>query len=317
MAKIKRFNELNEGKREQDKIDELLDKGLKKLTPKEKDLLNYLSKGGLLEDEPKQDGIKLGGNIRDMGDKGRDFLNNLLGTNLGSGTQVLGVMPEGEYGGGEPPRAPKKPKKEGPKFNEGDKVTYKKAGSDNDGKSGTFLKIREEDGKLSLRFEDGKRFAALAKYVFPYDESYKKLDPYGEENWGNKPQPRRGAHPEDAWWNDGENPRDDYSMINQNNVPGDFYFDVAMFDNDSPIIALTSIEFFNHNHCMDDNLGSHALSRQTKAAMRRAGVFAEVEVQESEWEALPGFTVEQIIENMIHEGFVHGQEFVDFLNQHN
>lgn len=52
MTKIKKFNELKESK-EQDKIDELLDKGFNKLSDEEKSLLARLSKGEKLIDAPK------------------------------------------------------------------------------------------------------------------------------------------------------------------------------------------------------------------------------------------------------------------------
>ncbi len=58
----------------------------------------------------------------------------------------------------------------------GSKITYYKDGSDYDGKSGTFVDVKE-DGKFSLRFDDGKRFAANAKNVYPLGEK--------------KPQPKK------------------------------------------------------------------------------------------------------------------------------
>jgi len=50
-------------------------------------------------------------------------------------------------------------------FKEGEDICYMKDKSKHHGKSGTFLKIRE-DGKYSLKFDDGTRFAAEPKYVF-------------------------------------------------------------------------------------------------------------------------------------------------------
>lgn len=77
------------------------------------------------------------------------------------------------------------------KFNEGlftPKVIYRKSGSKNDGKSGIFVKTRE-DGKYSILFDDGTKFAADPKFVHTYNEEEKikadrkKIDPYDEENW--------------------------------------------------------------------------------------------------------------------------------------
>lgn len=153
-------NYINEGKEEQAKMDELLDKGLENLTKNEKDLLDRLSKGGKLD--PEFD-FKIGDDaISDMSND-RDFLNNLLGTDIGPETEIYGVRPE-KLGNDEPT-----PIKNDTSFIEGDKVTFKRRGSDHDGKSGMFLGIRE-DGKYSIKFDDGKRFAALAKNVFPYQD---------------------------------------------------------------------------------------------------------------------------------------------------
>ena len=123
---IKKFKQYNEGKKEQEKIDELLDKGLKNLTQKEKDLLDKLSKGGSM-DEPKKGpngfDFKFGGNIVKGGDDQRDFLNNLVGTNIGDeNTQFYQVMPDDT-----PFENPYSKLKS--KFKDGDKITYFRAGS--------------------------------------------------------------------------------------------------------------------------------------------------------------------------------------------
>ena len=60
MDKIMSFNlfvnEAVKGKKEQKKIDELLDKGFKNLTAEEKELLNRLSQGGSLDDDDDERG---------------------------------------------------------------------------------------------------------------------------------------------------------------------------------------------------------------------------------------------------------------------
>jgi hypothetical protein len=50
-------------------------------------------------------------------------------------------------------------------FREGEDIVYMKDKSKHHGKPGTFLKVRE-DGKYSLKFDDGTKFAADGKYVF-------------------------------------------------------------------------------------------------------------------------------------------------------
>lgn len=49
---------------------------------------------------------------------------------------------------------------------EGDRIVYYKDGSENNGKKGIFVGYRE-DGKARVVFEDGKKFVALAKNVYP------------------------------------------------------------------------------------------------------------------------------------------------------
>jgi len=57
---IKKFqNFLTEGAIENNKLDDLLDKGLENLSDKEKDLLNFLGKGGLLKDYKYKDVVKV------------------------------------------------------------------------------------------------------------------------------------------------------------------------------------------------------------------------------------------------------------------
>jgi len=55
------------------------------------------------------------------------------------------------------------------KFKEGDKIIYKKEKSIYDGKTGIFSKMKL-DGKYSIIFDDGKKFATDAKNVFPLEE---------------------------------------------------------------------------------------------------------------------------------------------------
>ena len=69
----------------------------------------------------------------------------------------------------------------------GCRIIYVNPDSKHNGKDGTFLRIRE-DGKYSVRFDDGVKLAASpdhVRYIDPEGEKHKKEDPYGEERWDN------------------------------------------------------------------------------------------------------------------------------------
>jgi len=55
------------------------------------------------------------------------------------------------------------------KININDEVTYKKDRSAHDNKNGKILEIRDDD-KIIILFNDGKKFAASAKYVYPKEK---------------------------------------------------------------------------------------------------------------------------------------------------
>lgn len=299
---------MNESK-EQDKIDELLDR-IKDLTPDEKALLDRLSKGGKLESEKKPENkppVKKYG-----GDDPRDFLNRILGTNIGPETQITQIGPGEDYSMSLTTGGLQAPKKSS-NFKEGDRVTYVGNMKEFKGKKAKYLRAKE-DGKCSIQFDDGKKLVVKSNNIVP-----SKLDPYGEERWEeDKPivPKRRRANPDEPWWNGGDNPRDEYCMINRDNVPSDFYFHVDRFDNITTVI-MTSAEFFHQNHCCDDSLGSHNLSQNVINALNRCGVVGEVELMEGMWEARPGRTVQQVTQSMIQEGFIHDQDFINFLEEHN
>jgi len=171
---IKDFEMYLEGKKEQEIIDGLLDKGIKNLTKDEKELLDRLSKGVELPPEPASDpdlgfNIDIGGNLVKQDDDDVNYLNNLLGTNIGSDTKVYGVMPSDPNEPFEPSDY-KIPNDIPPaRFKEGDKISFRRNGSEYDGQSGVFLGMRS-DGKYSIRFEDGRRLAAFSKNVHPFGE---------------------------------------------------------------------------------------------------------------------------------------------------
>ena len=57
----------------------------------------------------------------------------------------------------------------------GDRIIYRKAGADHDGKKGIFRKIRE-DGKFSIQFDDGTKFACNGNNVQSYTDQLGKKD---------------------------------------------------------------------------------------------------------------------------------------------
>lgn len=328
---LKKFNNfVFEGKDEQDKIDELLDKGIKNLNSNEKELLNRLSKGGSLN--KSKDDIIIKGNIKKGGKKEKDYLNNMLGTNFGDDTQIFGVAPEESFSDIENDQtladlfAKAKSKGKTPnysenKFEKGDKIIYKKQSrglgkcdtTTNDGKTGVFVSVRK-DGKYSIVFDDGKKLAANPSNIHPYDKNKniknKELDPFDEEDWDNDKE--NNFHRPHIMLN----PPQHIGMIRQpNNHPQDFYFCVNQFD-DEIMISMTSIDYFELNGCLDDSLGSHSLSPEVRIAMRRAGVYSAAEEAESIWGAIPGHTVEEIRNGMLANGFVQNPQFDDMLNQH-
>lgn len=58
-------------------------------------------------------------------------------------------------------------------FKENEIVLYQKNGSDRDGETAKFIKIRD-DGKYSIRFNDGVKMAVLAKNVYKLEEQPNK-----------------------------------------------------------------------------------------------------------------------------------------------
>lgn len=78
------------------------------------------------------------------------------------------------------PRHVEEPVEKVAQFKEGDKVLYMNEKSEHNGKIGTFIGIRPEDGKYRIQFEDGRRLAASPHHVKTISNP---LDPYGEENW--------------------------------------------------------------------------------------------------------------------------------------
>jgi hypothetical protein len=178
IQKYKQFI-VREGKAEQEKIDELLDKGVDNLNPQEKELLDRLSKGGMLE----QEGDQPGKNVVHQDDDDLDYLNKMIGANIDY-TEVKPVEFE----------SPKLPAGDVP-FVEGDRIVYYKDGSEHDGKTGIFVGIREDDGKYRIVFNDKKKLVANAKNVYKdgterpkkkVPEGYREIpeERLGRAEWG-------------------------------------------------------------------------------------------------------------------------------------
>lgn len=100
--------------------------------------------------------------------------------------------------------------------------------------------------------------------------------------------------------------------VNENLEPKDYMFSVGVHKDVEifpPAIALAEIEFWNQNHCLDDSLGSHNLSKNVRKALKRAGIYGDGELMESIWEVInTQRTKENIIESMVKEGFIYNPD---------
>lgn len=95
-------------------------------------------------------------------------------------------------------------------------------------------------------------------------------------------------------------------------TPDKYYFNVCMPDpNDpidelnTPIIALTSVTFFNKNGHLDDRLGGHNIGKHIKKALKNAGIDYR-ELAEAMWSVDDHTRTEKdIIDSMVKEGFIY------------
>jgi len=300
-------------------LDKISDEGYKSLTDKEKDVLNKHSKGQKIDmntikgEKPTvkkldMDDIPTDGNIK-------DFLANRGGFR-GNDAPYYGEMNH--------PNRLKVGDKIKPMAVSGDKLP--KYATDFLETSDEFVVLRVNDsGKVDIgcsRKSNGKkkvfyfssmRFRKVDEAEdYDFDDDIEEIGEIGDQN------------PDDFNELDWENGKEYVDFTGQDNPalkglgkkkklePQDYYFHVQQFDN-YIMIAMTSVDFFNRYHGLDDNLVSESLSQQVRAAMNRSGVYADTEAAEAMWEAIPGFTVEEITNNMINEGFLHDQEFIDML----
>lgn len=99
--------------------------------------------------------------------------------------------------------------------------------------------------------------------------------------------------------------------VNRNNyTPDKYYFSVYVPDEveelEPPVIALTSVEYFDKYGYLDDSLGSHNIGKNVINALKNAGVYGDSELAEAMWEVVDINRTEQdIIDSMIKEGFIY------------
>jgi hypothetical protein len=331
---------LLEGKKEQDKINELLDKG--KLSDEEKSLLQRLIKGGKLDDEPKPKPkppepfvvkkVKPGYPIPP---EGNDWYNPQT-FQVGNFDNMLNVIRGGGGGGRIPPENPPPPPREPENvpFKKGDRVIYENENSANNGRTGIVVEIRE-DGRVIISFDgDGKKLAANPKNI--------KLQP----KKGNIKKVKKGPPPEDYnrgeredWYENEENPMDRLNQFHQRygfpppypEYPQDGPLDDENYENDldnpaaiyfciMPAFAgaghdnpddglnviLTPINYWNENHvCLDDAYGI-----EVNEMLRQLGIY---ELAESLFEYHGRKTLQRLRADLEKLGFVWNDELLEFM----
>lgn len=101
-------------------------------------------------------------------------------------------------------------------------------------------------------------------------------------------------------------------------TPDKYYFSLCMPDSNypidelnPPIIALTSVTFFDKNGYLDDRLGGHNIGKNIKKALKNAGI-DYTELAEAMWAVNDHTRSEQdIINSMVKEGFIHNQNITN------
>lgn len=83
--------------------------------------------------------------------------------------------------------------------------------------------------------------------------------------------------------------------------------DGGMFD----VVALTPEKYWKEEKCMSDDIGGHNVPGDI---LEECGV-CSVELQESIFEILEGFTVEEVRKNLLSKGFKEDEEFSKFLTR--
>ena len=107
------------------------------------------------------------------------FLDKMLGRNKGiappsdDDPRLKFKLPDDFVGG----RNVMRPRNPGfkPRFEEGDRIVYNNPKSDHNGKTGRFIRVRE-DGKFSVEFDDGTKFAGNGNNFDVAELEYNKKD---------------------------------------------------------------------------------------------------------------------------------------------
>lgn len=287
MINYKKF--LLEGKKEQDKINELLDKG--NLSNKEKELLQRLIKGGKLEDEPKpKQPIPMVVKKVKFGGSNLKFPPNFKDIDVSKTDNLISL-------------------KSSRTFKKGDKVVYENEKSKNNGKTGTVIEIRE-DGRIIISFDgDGHKLAANPKNInivrkgdiknrkpidpITFDDDYTR----GERDWYNQVQP---PNYEDGDEGD-NNPNNIYFCILPSIVFG--------FDDDGLNIILTPINYWVQNGaCWDGTYGENIYELLDGLEV--------YEIAESMFEYYGGKTAQILRRDIEKLGFVWSDDLYEFMMNH-
>jgi hypothetical protein len=95
--------------------------------------------------------------------------------------------------------------------------------------------------------------------------------------------------------------------------PGELIFMVMPANEDMEIatVAFTTKECWKEEHCQSDDLGGHNISNKI---LESCGVCSG-ELQESVFEILEGFSVDQVKEKLLAAGFTEDPEFNKFMTQ--
>jgi len=111
--------------------------------------------------------------INEAGDDDMDYLDKLLGGKEDPRKNFK--LPDG-FNGGSNVKRPKNPGFK-PAFEPGDPIIYINPKSDHHKQTGKFVRIRD-DGKFSLEFDDGTKFAANGTHVEAYTGAKAKKDSF-------------------------------------------------------------------------------------------------------------------------------------------
>jgi len=106
-------------------------------------------------------------------------------------------------------------------------------------------------------------------------------------------------------------------VINDTEVfePSECYFAITndpdyLDDGNQSVIAITSIEFWNDNMCLDDNFGDHSLSREVNDKLEKEDIWNACEAT---WSS--NYSTDKIRSIMLKLGFVESSEMLAMLER--